>query len=80
MGRCHILGLKGYRNIIKKQAEDSAGVTRIHYPWVGTVFCVQRYYAKKGEAGTLICVDSEGCCIFAILIYGILALLPTMNA
>lgn len=54
MGRCHILGLKGYESTIKKQAEDSAaGVTRIHYPWVGTVFLyVQiRYYAKKGEAG-----------------------------
>lgn len=53
MGRCHILGLKGYENTIKKQAEDSAGVTRIHYPWVGTLFFVFKgtYYAKKGEPG-----------------------------
>lgn len=53
MGRCHILGLKGCGNIIKKQPEDRAGVTRIHYPWVGTFFQrvagVPRNYAKKGE-------------------------------
>lgn len=48
MGRCHILGLKGYRNIIKKQAEDSARVTRIHYPWVGTVFLCSKVLCKKG--------------------------------
>lgn len=80
IGRCHILGLKGYGNIIKKQPEDSAWGDAHALPWGGNFFTERvarlENYAKKGTGhilqyivcknSTLICVDPEGCCIFAI--------------